>query len=98
MLQWATMVDENPLEPVRLISAPHESAAGMIVAELEDEGIKATMAGENTADFRIGVPGWVDVYVAEKDLPRAQEILLRVQAENDHIDWSQVDVGEPEDE
>lgn len=91
------MADEDPFEPVRLTSAPHESAAGLIVAELEDEGIKATMAGENTADFRTGVPGWVEVYVAEKDLPRAQEILARVKEENAHIDWSQVDVGDSED-
>ncbi len=35
--------------------------------------------------------------VAEADLEKAKEILIQVQEENDHIDWSQVDVGEPED-
>ena len=27
-----------------------------------------------------------------------KEVLAKVQEENDHIDWSQVDVGEKEDE
>ena len=49
-------------------------------------------------EFRVAVPGWVEVYVAEKDLPRAEEVLARVKEENEHIDWSQVDVGQPEDE
>jgi hypothetical protein len=36
--------------------------------------------------------------VAEQDLARAKEVLADVQRENDHIDWSQVDVGKPDDE
>jgi hypothetical protein len=36
--------------------------------------------------------------VATKDLERAKEVLAQVQEENDDIDWSQVDVGEPEGE
>jgi pentatricopeptide repeat protein len=92
------MANEDPYEPIRLFSTPHEWAAGLVVAALQAEGIKATMAGESTAEFRAGVPGWVEVYVAEGDLEKAEEILDRVQEENSHIDWSQVDVGEPEDE
>jgi hypothetical protein len=92
------MAHTDPLEPVILTSAPHEWGAGVIVSALEDEGIKATVVGENTADFRVGVPSWVPVYVAEKDLERARQILEKVQAENADIDWSQVDVGEPEAE
>jgi Putative prokaryotic signal transducing protein len=92
------MAPIDPLEPVVLTAAPHEWGAGVIVAALEQEEIKATMAGENTADFRVATPGWVQVYVAKKDLERAREILEKVQAENSHIDWSQVDVGEPEAE
>jgi hypothetical protein len=88
----------DPLEPVLLTSAPHEWGAGVIVSALEDEGIKATMTGQATADFRVGLPGWVQVYVAEKDLDRAKEILDLVRIQNADIDWSQVDVGKPEDE
>jgi hypothetical protein len=40
----------------------------------------------------------VTVIVAEDDLARAKQIFEQVQSENDHIDWSQVDVGEPEEE
>jgi hypothetical protein len=36
--------------------------------------------------------------VAEEDLERAMEVLERVKQENSEIDWSQVDVGEPEEE
>ena len=92
------MAQIDPLEPVVLTTAPHEWGAGIIVAALEDEGIKATMAGENTAGMVVGVPTWVEVYVAEKDLDRAREILDVVRIQNADIDWSQVDIGKPDDE
>lgn len=82
----------------RLTSVRTEMEAGVIVAGLEDSGIKATMAGVYTANFRAEAPGWVEVLVAEDDLPQAQAVLEDVQRDNDHIDWSQVDVGQPEDE
>jgi hypothetical protein len=40
----------------------------------------------------------VQVLVYDEDLARAREVLERVKLEHDHIDWSQVDVGEPEEE
>jgi hypothetical protein len=71
--------------------------AGIIVAALEQEGIKATTAGEATAGFRAEAPGWVQVLVAEADLRRAQAILEDVRHNHsDEVDWSTVDVGEPE--
>jgi hypothetical protein len=82
----------------RLTSVRTEMEAGVIVGGLEDRGIKATMSGVYTANFRAEAPGWVEVLVAEDDLPQAQAVLEDVQRDNDHIDWSQVDVGEPEDE
>jgi hypothetical protein len=85
-------------DPVLLTSAPNEMEAGIIVGALEEEGIKAAMSGVYTAGFRAEAPGWVQVLVAVKDLPRAQAILAGVQAHRDDVDWSQVDVGEPEDE
>jgi hypothetical protein len=89
---------DDPNEPVLLTSAPNEMEAGVIVGALEEEGIKATMSGVYTAGFRAEAPGWVQVLVTEKDLPRAQEILDGVRTHHDDVDWSQVDVGEPEDE
>ena len=55
------------------------------------------MSGVNTASFRAEAPGWVEVLVAEQDLAEAQAVLEEVRAEQANVDWSQVDVGEPED-
>jgi hypothetical protein len=81
-----------------LTSAPLEMEAGIIVAALQENGIKATMSGQTTAGFRAEAPGWVQVLVAEEDLSRAQDILDQLRRESDDIDWSQIDVGEPEEE
>jgi hypothetical protein len=72
--------------------------AGIIVAALEQNGIRATMSGETTAGFRAEAPGWVQILVAQDDLSRAQAVLKEVRREANEIDWSQVDVGEPTDE
>jgi hypothetical protein len=82
----------------RLTSVRTEMEGGVVVGGLEERGIKATMSGVYTTNFRAEAPGWVEVLVAEHDLERAKEALQEIQEENDHIDWSQVDVGEPEDE
>jgi len=82
----------------RLTSVRTEMEAGVIVSGLEVEGIKATMSGVYTTNFRAEAPGWVEILVSEDDLPRAQAVLDQIQRDNDQIDWSQVDVGQPEDE
>lgn len=81
-----------------LTSVPNEMEAGIIVGALEGRGIKATMTGTFTSGFRAEAPGWVQVLVSEEDLPAAKEILEEVSSGDDKVDWSQVDVGEPEDE
>ncbi len=80
---------------VRLTSTPLEAEAGIIVAALEQQGIKATMTGEATAGFRAEAPGWVQVLVAEDDLARAANVLNEVREGQAAIDWDYVDVGEP---
>ena len=80
-----------------LTSAPSETEASIVVAALEENGIRAS-SDEYTSGLRAGAWNWVDIMVAEQDLERAKEVLADVQRENDHIDWSQVDVGPPEDE
>jgi hypothetical protein len=90
---------QHPNEHVALLtSAPTEMEAGIIVAALEDRGIKATMSGVYTAGFRAEAPGWVQVLVAEDNLAAAKAVLEEVRSGDDDIDWSQVDVGQPEDE
>jgi hypothetical protein len=82
----------------RLTSVRNEMEAGIIVGALDAEGIKATMSGVYTSGFRAEAPGWVEVLVTEADLPRAQAVLEQVRSDRTDVDWSQVDVGEPEDE
>jgi hypothetical protein len=89
---------DDDLQLERLTSVRNEMEAGIIVGALDAEGIKATMSGVYTAGFRAEAPGWVEVLVTEADLPRAQTILEQVRGERTDVDWSQVDVGEPEDE
>jgi hypothetical protein len=87
--------DENL---ARLTSVRNEMEAGIIIGALEQEGIKATMSGVYTAGFRAEAPGWVEVLVAEDNLSQAQAILQQVHDDHADVDWSNIDVGEPEDE
>jgi hypothetical protein len=87
----------SPEHVVPVTSAPNELEAGVIVAALEEEGIKSTMSGVYTAGFRAEAPGQVQILVAQEDLARAQEIVRRGEEDKEDVDWSQVDVGEPED-
>jgi predicted DNA-binding protein len=80
-----------------LTSAPSETEAAIIIEALESEGIRAE-SDAFTSGLRAGPWNWVTIMVAEDDLARAKEVLERVKEENENIDWSQVDVGEPEDE
>jgi nitrogen regulatory protein PII-like uncharacterized protein len=79
-------------------STSTEMEAGVIVAALEQAGIQATLTGTYTAGFRAEAPGWVKILVAEEDLLQARTILRDVARENMDVDWSQVDVGEPEED
>ncbi|MFN3167483.1 MAG: putative signal transducing protein [Phycisphaeraceae bacterium] len=82
---------------VTLAFFPSEIEATMIADELKREGIQAEPAGLLTAGFRAEAPGRVKVLVHAKDLARAKELLDDYIASRDEIDWSQVDLGEPED-
>jgi len=55
------------------------------------------MSGAATADFRVGVPGEVQVLVAQEDLARALEVIQEGQDDDEDVDWSTVDVGKPEE-
>ena len=81
---------------VKLATFPTEIGAAPVVSALEDAGISAVATGGFTAEFIAEAPGEVQVLVAERDLPRAKEVLTLLREEMDLIDWSQVDVGEPE--
>jgi len=81
---------------VKLAAFPTEVGAAPVVSALEEAGISAIATGGFTAEFMAEAPGEVQVLVAERDLSKAKEILNVLREEMDHIDWSQVDVGQPE--
>lgn len=88
----------HPEHVVVVATAPNELEAGVIVAALEEEGIKSSMSGAATAEFRVGVPADVQILVAKEDEARAKEIIRLGEENREDVDWSQVDVGQPEDE
>jgi hypothetical protein len=88
---------EHPEHVVVAASAENELEAGVMLAALEEAGIKATMSGAATAEFRVAVPGEVQILVAQEDLAAAQEVIQEGQDDEEDVDWSQVDVGQPEE-
>jgi hypothetical protein len=66
---------EHPEHIAVVTTAPNEMEAGIIVAALEREGIMATMSGAETSGFRVGVPGEVQILVAEEDEAAARRVL-----------------------
>ncbi len=55
------------------------------------------MSGAATADFRVAVPGDVQILVAQEDEARAREVIRKGEDDEEDVDWSQVDVGQPEE-
>lgn len=91
-------MSQAELTLAKLTSFPTEMEAGVLIAELEEHGIRATMTGVHTANFRAEAPGQVSVLVNSRDLDRARETLAALRRETAQVDWSQVDVGQPVDE
>ncbi len=60
---------------VVLTSVATEAEAVMIVAVLEDSGLRATITGELTSGFRASAPGEVGVLVCRAELRAAKQIL-----------------------
>jgi hypothetical protein len=88
---------EHPEHVVVAATAENELEAGVMVAALEEAGIKSTMSGAAIADFRIAIPSGVQVLVAQEDLARAQEVIRKGEDDDEDVDWSKVDVGQPEE-
>jgi len=82
--------------PEVLTSVRNDLEAAPLLAALDRLGIETTTTGGFTADFRAEVPGEVRIVVKHKDFARAKAALEHLGEENSDIDWSHVDVGEPE--
>ena len=73
-----------------------EAEAALIVSALKSAGIDAVAQGGLTSAFRAEVPGEVRVVVRRADLEQAKRVLAEYRKSVSDIDWSEVDVGEPE--
>ena len=87
----------DPNNPTTLTEFEHEMEATALLAVLAENGIQGTTTGSFTTGFRTEAPGSVSVVVRHCDLPRALEVLAELETSAGEIDWSTVDVGQPED-
>ncbi len=87
----------DPNNPEVLTSVRTDVEASAIVAALASRGIEASTTGVYTAGFRAEAPGNVNVIVKYGDLDRARHALTEIEHDQPNVNWSQVDVGEPEE-
>jgi hypothetical protein len=89
---------EDAQEAEVLTVVPTEWEASIIVAALIDAGVQAQASGALTSAFRAEAPGSVRVLVPRDQLAQARATLRELKEARRDIDWSQVDVGQQEDE
>ena len=89
------MSEDTQLSVLTLTSREYE--AQLIVDALHEKGIHAEKAGGPADDFQVGVPGQVKVLVETAQLEEALAAFDEIRDEAEHIDWSHVVVGEPEE-
>jgi len=87
----------DPNNPEVLTRVPSDLEAAAIVHALTARGIRASTSGGYTAGFRAEAPGDVSVIVRHGDLQHAKKTLLEIEQGEVAVDWSQVDVGEPDE-
>jgi hypothetical protein len=87
----------DPNNPEVLTSVRTEVEAAAIVGALAARSIGASTTGGYTAGFRAEAPGCVNVIVRNEDLDRARYVLAEIEQDQTDVDWSQVDVGEPDE-
>ncbi len=87
---------DKPDPTVVLALVPNEWQATLIANALRDRGINAQVTGATTAGFRAEAPGMVRVIVSKSQLEDARAALAEHRDQVSDIDWSQVDVGDPE--
>ena len=88
-------MSDDPESPKMVKTVPTEIEAAAIVAQLAAHGINASTTGNFTSGFRAEAPGWVQVIVKAEDFEQAEQILAKT--DEKPVDWSKVDVGDPED-
>ena len=82
---------------VVLTSVLTEPEAAMIVAALKQDDIDAVTEGALPSGMRAEAPGDVRILVRRADVDLAKARLIEYRKGFAAIDWSTVDVGEPEE-
>jgi hypothetical protein len=83
--------------PCVLASVANEIEAAGLVTALAAYDIEASVVGGFTSGMKAEAPGDVQVLVKESDLDRAKAALAEIRKDWNQLDWSTIDVGEPED-
>ncbi|MEM9167645.1 MAG: DUF2007 domain-containing protein [Planctomycetota bacterium] len=89
----------NTLVPA--VDAPGPAAAHAMASALRDAGIEAFVFDTAKTALQWEAPGIIapyQVHVARADLEHARAVLEQNRDDSIDIDWSEVDVGQPEDE
>jgi hypothetical protein len=86
----------DPASPCTLLSVRNEIEAASILTALAEYDIEASTVGGFTSGFKAEAPGSVQVLVRRADLDRANRALAEILQDKGNIDWSSIDVGEPE--
>jgi hypothetical protein len=86
----------DPNSPCTLLSVANEIEAGDLVTALAAYDIHASTVGGFTSGFKAEAPGNIQILVRRSDLDRAQSALAEIQRDEGRVDWSEVDVGQPE--
>ncbi len=87
----------EPDDLVQLTSTVTSVEAAAIITALDRAGIRAVMGNMNSAAM-IPEAMEVEVLISQRDMPRATTLLQLIEEHGEQIDWSTVDVGQPEDE
>lgn len=90
-------MNTDPNSPEKLVTVPTDIEAGALITALAAYGVEANSTGGYTAGFRAEAPGSVQIWVRRQDLEKARAALEKIDQSSEEIDWSQVDVGKPDD-
>lgn len=74
----ASQMSDDAASLIRVASSFHEWEALLLVQRLQEEGVMATATGTYTAGFLTEAPGMVSVYVKDRDVERAREVMQRL--------------------
>jgi hypothetical protein len=86
----------DPNSPCKLLSVINEIEAASVASALAGYDIESTTVGGFTSGFKAEAPGSVQILVRRADLDRATRALAEIREDQGTIDWSTVDVGDPE--